>query len=299
MDAISDTMIELSADDLSIGLVPAIGGSLAYFRKDGVDLMRPLSAADLAAGNVLGVAMFPMVPYANRIAGNQFDFGDEIWRFEPNNPPERFNVHGTGWHSVWQAQRDDKGVLLSLDHISSSEPYSYRATQHFSLSPGGLTVAMRLTNRGAVAMPFGFGLHPWFERGARTELAFRASHFFMEGPDGVATERLALPSELDFSGGKPLPDTWRNNDYGGWDGKAEVSFPEQRVGLRIEADPVFGHLMLYADPEKPYFCVEPQSNAPCAFNRMNGPYGEAFGARILAPGESLQGTIRFLPFSLT
>jgi aldose 1-epimerase len=298
MDEISD-VIALSAADLAIGLVPGIGGSLAYFRKGGVDLMRPLSPADLAAANVLGVAMFPMVPYANRIAGNEFGFGGRTWRFESNNPPERFNVHGTGWHRPWQAERDDRGVLLSLDHIAPGAPYSYRATQHFSLSANALTVEMRLVNRGSVAMPFGFGLHPWFERGAGTELGFKASHFFMEGPDGVATERLALPPELDFDGGKVLPDSWRNNDYGGWDGKADIRFPERGLTLRIEADPLFGHLMLYADPEKPYFCVEPQSNAPCAFNRMRGPYGEAFGAKVLAPSESLEGTIRFIPSPLT
>jgi aldose 1-epimerase len=57
--------------------------------------------------------------------------------------------------------------------------------------------------------------------------------------------------------------------------------------------------MLYADPQKTFFCLEPQSNAPCAFNRMTGRDGEAFGARVLAPGQSLEGTIRFLPFTLT
>lgn len=299
MDAISEAMIELSAGPLSIGLVPEIGGSLAHFRMNGIELMRPLSPADRSAGNVLGVAMFPMVPYANRIAGNEFDFGGKTWQFPANNPPERFNVHGTGWHSAWQAERDDNGVLMSLDHVAPDEPYSYHIMQHFSLTSDGLTVKMRLTNKGPVALPFGFGLHPWFERDAATELAFNASHFFMEGPEGIATERLATPPELNFAGGRRLPDTWRNNDYGGWDGKAEIRFPERGLGLRIEADPVFGHLMLYADPEKSYFCVEPQTNAPCAFNRMTGPYGEAFGARILAPGETIEGAIRFNPILLT
>lgn len=299
MDAISETMIELSAGPLAIGLVPDIGGSLAYFRMHDVDVMRRLSPADLAAKNVLGVAMFPMVPYANRIAGNAFDFGGRTWRFPPNNPPERFNVHGTGWQAAWQAEREESSVRLSLDHIAPDEPYSYRAEQHFSLTQTELAVELRLTNTGAVPMPFGFGLHPWFDRGAATELAFKATHFLMEGPEGIVTERLAMPPELDFTHGRMLPKTWRNNDYGGWDGMAEIRFPERGVALRIEADPVFGHLMLYADPEKPYFCVEPQSNAPSAFNRMAGPDGEAFGTRILAPGERLSGTIRFRPSPLT
>jgi len=299
MGATSDFLIELSAGSLALGIAPGIGGSLAYFRKDGVNLMRPLSPDDLAGKNVLGVASFPMVPYANRIAGNAFDFADRTWHFKANNPPELFNVHGSGWHSSWAAERGDSGVLLRLRHIAPLEPYSYEATQHISLSPDALTVKMCLTNIGAVSMPFGFGLHPWFERDCTTELTFEATHFFMEGPEGVATERLAMPAELSFAAGRRLPDTWRNNDFGGWDGKADIRFMERGVGLRIEADPIFGHLMLYADPEKSYFCLEPQSNAPCAFNRMKGPDGDTFGARVLAPGEKIEGTIRFLPFSLT
>jgi aldose 1-epimerase len=298
MAAISEPeVLTIEAGRLSVGLVPAIGGSLAFFRYDGVDLMRPLSAADQAAGNVLGVAMFPMVPYANRIAGNAFDFGGETWRFTANNSPERFNVHGTGWHSAWTAQRTADRVTLGLDHLAADEPYSYQASQAFVVTSDGLHATLTLTNRGRAAMPFGFGLHPWFIRDADVLLEFKASHFFMEGPEGIATERLATPPELDFAQGRPLPDTWRNNDYGGWDGKAKLRFPLRRLGLRIEADPVFGHLMLYADPAQPFFCVEPQSNAPCAFNR-SGAAAAGMGTIVLAPGESVAGSIRFLPFAL-
>jgi aldose 1-epimerase len=297
VNLVTDKIVTFSAGRLSMGVVPEIGGSLAYFRVDGVDLMRPLSDTDLAAENVLGVAMFPMTPYANRIDGNSFRFGGQDWHVEANNPPERFNVHGTGWHRPWQARQGESSIELSLDIVAPDEPYSYHAVQNFVLTPEGLSVDMQLTNRGHVPMPFGFGLHPWFERTPETTLDFAATHFFMEGPEGIVTERLALPRELDFAGGRVLPDTWRNNDYGGWGGRVDIRFPERKLGLRIEADPIFGHLMLYADPQKPYFCVEPQSNAPCAFNRMAGPYGEAFGARVLAPGESMAGSIRFLPLT--
>jgi aldose 1-epimerase len=62
-------MIELWAENLTSGLEPAIGGSVAYFRRGTPDLMRPLSPEAQRQGDVLGAAMFPMVPYANRIAG--------------------------------------------------------------------------------------------------------------------------------------------------------------------------------------------------------------------------------------
>src|SRR5579863_1854693 len=120
-------MIELQKGELAIGLVPEIGGSLAYLRFAGVDVMRPLSGADLTSANVLGVAMFPMLPYANRIADNSFAFGGRLWRFEANNPPERFNVHGTGWRSPWRAKTRGDGALLALERLTADEPYSYFA----------------------------------------------------------------------------------------------------------------------------------------------------------------------------
>jgi len=296
MAAISDPgAVALEAGDLTLGLVPEIGGSLAYFRLGDVDLMRALSAEHAAARNVLGVAMFPMLPYANRIAGNAFDFGGRTWRFAANNPPEKFNVHGTGWHLPWSAERTAEGIRLSLAHLAPSEPYSYAATQSFALDAEKLTVTLTLANRGAVAMPFGFGLHPWFDRDADVELTFKAEHFYMEGPEGVATERLATPPELDFAAGSLLPETWRNNDYGGWDGTADIRWPSRHVALRIEADPVFGHLMLYADPERPFFCLEPQSNAPTAFNRIASGRAEGMGVTVLAPGQSMAGRIVFRP----
>ena len=65
----------------------------------------------------------------------------------------------------------------------------------------------------------------------------------------------------------------------------------------MKADPIFKHLMFYADPAKPYFCVEPQTNASGAFNR--GRWDDADeGIIVLAQGESAAGTVCFTPFSL-
>ncbi|MGN6102319.1 MAG: aldose 1-epimerase [Devosia sp.] len=299
MAATSDPeILTLEAGPLALGIVPEVGGSLAFFRCGGQDVMRALTPERRQARDVLGVAMFPMVPYANRIAGNAFAFGGRTWHFAANNPPERFNVHGTGWHLPWEAERTADGVRLHLEHLAPDEPYSYEATQTFALDAAELRVDMRLTNRGPVAMPFGMGLHPWFDRDADTELRFEAGDFYMEGPEGIATERLRTPPELDFSAGRRLPDTWRNNDYGGWAGTAEIRWPARGIGLRMTADPLFGHLMLYADPERPFFCLEPQSNAPTAFNRIASGREAGMGVVVLEPNETMSGTIRFAPFRL-
>ncbi|WP_214470201.1 aldose 1-epimerase [Mesorhizobium sp. dw_380] len=298
MDAISEPLI-LKAGTLEVGLVPHIGGSVSSLRWHGIDLMRRLSGADFGAGNVLGVAMFPMTPYANRIAGNAFDFAGRRWQVLPNNPPEKFNVHGSGWQHAWTVtEAGAANATLSLDIAAGAEPYSYRATQAFVVSGDGLSVAMTLTNTGPVPLPFGFGLHPWFDRDPDVTLQFCARRFYLEEPDGISGDPITLPAELDFAEARPLPAGWRNNDYGGWGGEAAIRFPARGAGLRINADPIFKHLMLYADPTKAYFCVEPQTNASGAFNRGRWDDPDE-GVIVLAPGESAAGKVAFTPFALS
>lgn len=293
MAAISE-VIPLRLGRLSLGLVPRIGGSVAYFRLDDIDLMRPLSDADRAADNVLGVAMFPMLPYANRIAGNQFTFRGTTWHVTANNPPERFNVHGTGWHRPWSVRSSSATeAILDLEVANSGSAYAYRASQTFALTANSLDVHLQVQNIGPVAMPFGFGLHPWFERDRDTQLQFSAARFYLEEPEGVAGDAITLPPELDFAQSRPLPARWRNNDYGGWAGHARIAYPGRGVTLELHADPIFGHLMIYADPTKPYFCVEPQSNASGAFNRSANEGDESEGIIVLRPGESCHGRISF------
>jgi aldose 1-epimerase len=292
-------VIELRAGDLAVDVVPEIGGSIAAFRLGGVDVMRALSDADLAAGNVLGTASFPMVPYANRIAGNAFEFRGRQYTFTMNNPPEIYNVHGTGWRRPWTVTRSTgTDAELSLEVIEPGEAYSYRATQHYALDAEGLSIAMTVANAGGETMPFGFGHHPWFQREPGVTVQFSARTFHLTEPEVVIGERITLPPELAFETPRELPARWRCSDYGGWHRSATVRFPGRGLGLRLTADAPFGHLMFYADPELPVFCIEPQTNASCAFNRAGGFDDPEDGVIILEPGASAGGSLRFVPFPL-
>jgi aldose 1-epimerase len=287
-------MGEIRSGTLSLGLAPEIGGSVAFFRRNGVDLLRPLSDADRAARKVVGAAMFPMAPYANRIAGNEFTFEGETYRFAANNPPEKFNVHGTAWHLPWREEivAPDEAVL-TLEQRAAGEPYRYAATQRFKLAPNRLTVTTTVENRGPRRMPFGFGQHPWFIRDPDVLVQFDAHALWIEGWDNTASERIATPPEFSFASTRHLPKARRNNCYGLWDRRVDIAWPSRGVAMHLEADPVFRHLMFYADSALPFFCIEPQSNATCAFNLPQEP-GYDLGVAELAPGESISGAIRFI-----
>lgn len=291
-------MGEIENGRLTLGLAAELGGSVAFFRRDGVDLMRPLSNADRAARRVVGAAMFPMLPYANRIAGNEFTFDGETYRFAANNPPEKYNVHGTAWHLPWREEIVAANeAVLSLEDLPDDAPYRFAATQRFRLDTDTLTVTTTVTNRGARRMPFGFGQHPWFIRDPDVLVQFDADALWIEGWDNTASERIATPPEFSFASTRRLPSARRNNCYGLWDRNLDIAWPSRGVALHVAADPVFKHLMFYADPAQPFFCIEPQSNATCAFTLAPEP-GYDLGIAVLAPGESVSGAIHFVSRSI-
>ena len=145
MAAISEHL-ELSAGNLAVDLAPAIGGSIASFQIDGIDVMRPLSEANRQAGNVLGVASFPMIPFANRIGGNTFAFEGRRYGFVANNPPEIYHVIGTAWHRPWTAEHAGPASAVLTLEVADPSSYSYRAEQRFTLTDTGLELVTRVTN---------------------------------------------------------------------------------------------------------------------------------------------------------
>jgi aldose 1-epimerase len=290
--------IELRAGRLAVDLVPAIGGSIAAFQFDDIDVMRRLSDTDRRNGNVLGVASFPMIPFANRIGDNAFEFNDRRYTFDANNPPEIYHVHGTAWHRAWTAKKLDAAEALLTLEVTDPAAYSYRASQHFALNEGALVLGTSVTNTGALPMPFGFGHHPWFNRDDDTLIQFRSRSFHLNEPEYMVGERIMLPTELSYDTPGPLPARWRCSDYGGWDGSATISFPARGVGLTMRADPIYKHIMMFADPTREVFCVEPQTNAAGAFNRAGGFTDPEEGLIILAPDETLSANLLFEPFRL-
>jgi aldose 1-epimerase len=80
--------------------------------------------------------------------------------------------------------------------------------------------------------------------------------------------------------------------FEGWNGRASVTWPEERLELALEADPVFSHAVIYAPPQRPFFCFEPVSHANFALNLAEQGV-DGVGFRSLEPGETLRGEVCF------
>ena len=288
--------VHLQAGPLTLGLEPALGGCVATFRHEGIDLMRPLRAPDGQAPHALHAGMFPMVPFANSLRDNRFEFDGRRYEVAPNMAGVRLNYHGSGWQRAWRvAEQTRERCRLVLDDTVETAGYAFAAEQRFALAADQLAVTIAVTNRSARRMPFGMGLHPWFPRHGDARATFRARETLREDGEGHAFGLEPVAAAHDFSAAREPARTYQNRCYAGWDGGARIDWPSLGLGLSIAAEPVFGHLMFHVPAHDPQvFCLEPQSNRTSAFDGVDTG-GPVPGVHILRPGETLTGRVVFAP----
>ena len=278
------TLLSLRTGRLGVDLAPSAGGSIARFTVDGSDVLRPMTPEAVASGKGNNASAFPLVPYSNRIANGRLVFAGEEIALALNWPGLRHPMHGDGWAQGWEVVRHDAhSAELAYAHDGRSGwPFRYRAHQTFRLETERLVLIMAIDNLEQKAVPAGLGLHPYFRRDAETELTCRAQAVWLNDAEVLSTVRVAVPAKWDFSKPRKVDAVVLDNCFDGWDGRATVVWPRQRLKLELVASEPFRHAVIYVPPGRPYFCVEPVSHA-------NGKVGEA----LLAPGATLAGEIAF------
>ena len=95
----------------------------------------------------------------------------------PGGRTATLKQHGFARDLPWQlsALADGQGVRLELsdsEQTRSEFPFEFLLQLDYRLAPGALEVSMTLHNRSDQALPFSFGLHPYFNVSGLTGLSF-------------------------------------------------------------------------------------------------------------------------------
>ncbi len=283
-------MIELRSGGLRAVVLPAAGGGLARLDWRGAPVLRP--APDGVAQPLPGqLACFPLVPWSNRIASDGFEFEGRRVAPAPTREGEPCPIHGDGWRLPWRVESQDGcSAVLTLDRRDGA-PFAFTAQMSYRLSANALRVTLKVTNRGAHALPFGLGLHPWLPHPEDAMLRAAADSVWLSGADKLPAARVLLPQAWNFGGDalRPLPRDGVDNAFAGWDGRAQIDWPARKLRLQIEAD--MSYFILYAPPDKDFFCFEPVDHAINAHNLPGG--ARANGLSVLAPGADLLRAVNF------
>jgi aldose 1-epimerase len=294
---VPSALVTLTHGFLRLALVPHLGGAIAGFWREGVAILREMPAEALADSLVRQTSSYPLIPYSNRIAGGRFSFDGVDYRLGLNFGDHPHSVHGNAWQRPWRVDEVEPSRCRltfhhrPMGHEAEGWPFAYRAEQLFTLDEDGLTIRLSLENEDGRPMPAGFGLHPFFPKRPGTSLRFATVGVYRNGPDSLPAGNDPVPDEWNYRTLRPLGEPKLDNCFNGWDGQAEIRFEDDNLVLRMEADPVFGHLVVYVPSGRDYFAVEPVSHMNDAIHHLDIAGN---GLKILQPGETLAGTVRFL-----
>ncbi len=293
--------IELRSGPINIGIVPEVGGGLAWFdlvdNGERLPAFRRWPGPGTADPNEL--ACYPLVPWSNRISGGGFHAGETFHPLKPNWPADPCPIHGNGWQNVWKVTATTDATANLRLASQDPGPYAYTAELRYAINDDTLSITLSVEHEGAAPLPYGIGLHPWLPRTAGTRLQAPASTVWLEGDGHLPTECVPIDTQpgWDFRADRMLPADWINNGFNEWDGTAEITWPDRDLGLSIKsAAPYTRYIVFSPSNDADFFCFEPVSHAVDAHNLPGGP--AAHGLVILKPGEQLSAACHFTPHRL-
>jgi aldose 1-epimerase len=296
----------LQNDYWQVGILPETGASIAFGRvnKGGawINVLRPTSESDY--GNSSNCSSFIMLPWCNRIKNGLLRFDGQEYQLrttKDDGTARHGDVRGRAWNIDQADAIHLRMSIRSEDYPDMNWPFKFSAKAAYDLDDDLLMWTLSIRNEDSRPMPAGFGHHPYFVRSTNPppQVEIRCQQQFELVDYMAVAAPIAVKPELDFRHLRPLDEMERNDLLTGRigheeDACAHLHFPDSNFDVRMIAEYVFEQILLYAPQGKPFFAVEPMTNASDGFNlaAANIPGSGVF---ILQPGEEKSGQV-FLDF---
>ncbi|HVY46141.1 MAG TPA: galactose mutarotase [Minicystis sp.] len=152
--------------------------------------------------------------------------------------------------------------LASSDATLAAFPFRFALEVTYVLAGAKLRLDVRVANEGAETMPFGFGLHPYFEVPCADKPKVRIPTKATRAWDNVAKREVPFRG-FDFGGAEI---DLHLRDHGA--SEAALELPSGRVVVR--GSPEFSHWVVWSVAGKDYVCLEPWTCPGDALNTGEG-----------------------------
>lgn len=291
--------------DLEAWVTPSVGSNCCRFSVNGaavIDFDPSLLRSDFTGTPVL-------YPTPNRVRGG-------VFRYNGRNYPQSLRgveifehglVHGEAWqYRQPQIQGDSVEFSTWIDFepfspLFTAFPFKHRLELEFRLQTSGLKITYTLTNQDEQALPFGFGLHPYFMRleGDEDTLVQIPAEYVMDtSADLLPTGRLLPVQGTHFDLTEPLPIGSLDLDHvftGVRAGQsASVFYRRQGLSVRLLASEDFSHMVLYSPRGVNFFCLENQTCSTDAHNLYDRGFTRESGLKLVQPGGVHSGSVTYL-----
>ena len=197
-----------------------------------IPLMRPLPVgSDSTRPDPNQLACYPLVPWSNRIGHGRFSSKAARSRCAELPAESRTRstaTAGSAPGACWTAA-PTRSSLGSTARLARS---SIAGMLDYELRDDALIVELSVDNRGEARMPFGLGLHPWFDRTPGVRLRARRKACGWPGTGCAAGRSRRRSAPTGVRAARPLPHRLVDNCFTGWSGAAEILGDD--VGIRLE-----------------------------------------------------------------
>ena len=278
-----------------------LGANLGSLKVDGRELIYFPKEKLINEGFYSGC--FMMFPTPCRLTGSKYNFaGKEI---QQKKYGEDVSIHGLIRDETFATARDCKSLVCSIEidekHlVYEGYPFPCKFTLTFTALERGLEIKFKYENTGSEKAPFGFGLHPfWKLTGPRKDVFVQIPcKYVMELVDLIPTGKLeeVEGTAFDIRSFKSLADVAIDNVFWGRDpaGEQAIKFRDIGIKLTLESSEEFGFMIAYTPDGEDFACMENLTCAPDAPNLYAKGKKEVSGLKVIAPGQSIEGWVRFI-----
>ncbi|NQV99463.1 MAG: aldose 1-epimerase [Rhodospirillales bacterium] len=290
----SDTLT-LANGDARLNLRPAYGGRISGLAFADWEVLRPIPETEKDVWRGYKGGSFPLVPFSNRIKDARLTFQGRDIALTPHRNEPTSALHGHGCFSEWIVDGQTGHTAdLSYTHTGGhlGWPWTYRARQHFELTPDSCRITLGITNQSDAEMPAGLGFHPFFPFDGDVTMRFGAEAEWISPPEAYPTEQQPLAHEFGGPDGQHL---WRDTKtvcFEGYQGQVDMIWRASGHRLRMTSDGLLDHFIVHVPDGAVYFCPEPVSHPTDGFNLA--AQGVA-GGRVLTlqPGQTVTASMAY------
>ncbi len=305
--------VVLSCEALSNGvgnleawITPSHGSNLCRFSiggKNVIDFEREL----LLNSDYTGTPV--LYPTPNKVRNGVFKLQNRIYPQVKNGVTiyEHGLVHDEPWEFQVPVTKSDSICLKTWIDFEVSKaifqafPFKHRLSLEFVLTGMGLKVSYTIENNDDRAIPFGFGLHPYFMKLSGDEGTFvelPADYVMDATSDLLPTGRLIHISGTIYDLRKPVNIGTLDCDHvftGLNEGKnASVEYRSLGLCVGMVSTVDFSHLVLYSPRGAGYFCLENQTCSTDAHNLYDQGFKTQSGLKFVPAGKIHTGSVSYV-----
>ena len=291
---------EINGHTVQAEVLPNLGATLASFKVDGQELIYfdrdKLLTEDFYSG------CFMMFPTPCRLTDSKYTFESKL--IEQKKHGQDVDIHGLIRDETFAVTRDAGTLTCSIDidrnhPVYEGYPFPSRFALSFTPQERALEIKFEFENKGPDNTHFGYGLHPfWRIQGQRKDTFVQIPcdqiHELVNIiPTGKTTS--VEGTESDFRSFRSLEGVNIDNIF--WDrissGQQAIQHKGLGIQITLDSSDIFEHMIAYAPAGEPFVCMENLTCAPDAPNLYARGIKEVSGLKIVAPGQTLTGWVRF------